>query len=318
MFPLVSFIIPFYNSEKFIAETLKSIFNQTIKDFEIILVDDGSTDSSVEIIRTFKDERIKLFQQINSGPSAASNYGIKQAKGKYIKFLDSDDIINPVHIEKMLFSIENSPNSIASCSWGTFRDSDYNNAKFIPESTWVSCNSKDWLFKALQQRSDMTPLWLWLIPESILKRAGFYNESLTLTNDFEFSVRVLLASEYVVFVEEAIVYYRIGIAKSVSVSVSEKSVLSAFNSTMLAYEFIKSTSALTDISPLFANRLMLWVYRFYPLYPNLLKKYYKAIHELGGSNIRFEGSNKIMLVAKVFGWKTAKQLQNIYYKIKYD
>lgn len=91
--PKVSVIIPIYNAEKYIEECLESVINQTLKEFEIICIDDGSTDRSLEIISKYKqkDKRIIVLQQKNSGSGIARNAGIKKSNGKYISFLDADD-----------------------------------------------------------------------------------------------------------------------------------------------------------------------------------------------------------------------------------
>lgn len=91
--PLVSIIIPCYNSEKYIKKCIESVLDQKYKYIEIIVVDDGSTDSSVEIIKTYKD--VKVYSQVNSGACVARNYGLIECKGYYVKFLDSDDFLNP-------------------------------------------------------------------------------------------------------------------------------------------------------------------------------------------------------------------------------
>lgn len=90
---MISVIIPLYNKEKAIKETLKSVLNQTYKRFEIIVVDDGSTDRSAEIVREITDERIKYYYKENGGVSAARNYGVLKAKFDWIFFLDADDIL---------------------------------------------------------------------------------------------------------------------------------------------------------------------------------------------------------------------------------
>ena len=99
---LVSIITPSYNSEKFISETIKSVLNQTYKNWEMLIVDDASKDKTIQIINTFckQDSRIKLFQlKNNSGAALARNKGISQAKGDFISFLDSDDLWLPKKIE---------------------------------------------------------------------------------------------------------------------------------------------------------------------------------------------------------------------------
>lgn len=102
--PLVSIIVPMYNASLYIQDTIESILKQTYKNFELIIVDDGSTDDSVQIVHHLlkQDNRIKLLSQENKGAGGARNYGIREAKGKYIRFVDSDDFIPNDSIQKML------------------------------------------------------------------------------------------------------------------------------------------------------------------------------------------------------------------------
>lgn len=88
---MISVVIPLYNKHNLIAKTLQSVFAQTFTDYEIVIVDDGSTDGSAEVVQSIKDSRIKLIRQKNSGVSAARNRGIKESTGDYIAFLDADD-----------------------------------------------------------------------------------------------------------------------------------------------------------------------------------------------------------------------------------
>lgn len=88
---MISIVVPLYNKEKCIDRTIVSILNQTYRDFELIIVDDGSTDTSVEKVEAYKDKRIRLIRKKNGGPSSARNKGVQQAKGEWIIFLDADD-----------------------------------------------------------------------------------------------------------------------------------------------------------------------------------------------------------------------------------
>lgn len=103
MSELVSIITPSFNTGKFVGETIKSVLNQSYKNWEMIIVDDCSTDDSLEIIRSFNDERIKLIvNETNSGAALSRNYAIRKAKGKWIAFLDSDDLWHPTKLEKQV------------------------------------------------------------------------------------------------------------------------------------------------------------------------------------------------------------------------
>ncbi|MEJ8741351.1 glycosyltransferase family 2 protein [Phocaeicola sp. HCN-6420] len=96
---LISIVIPLYNKEQSITSTLQTVLKQTFQDFEIIIVDDGSTDHSVEEVNKVVDPRIRLIQQPNAGVSSARNRGIEEAKGEYIAFLDADDEWKPEYLE---------------------------------------------------------------------------------------------------------------------------------------------------------------------------------------------------------------------------
>lgn len=103
--PLISIILPVYNAEKYIERALKSLINQSYKNIEILCIDDGSKDNSYNIIKEFKDERIKLFRQENSGPAKARNVGLSNSKGEYIMFCDADDWYETNMCELMLETI---------------------------------------------------------------------------------------------------------------------------------------------------------------------------------------------------------------------
>ena len=105
--PLLSIIIPVYNSERFLKECLDSVLSQSFSDFEVIVVDDGSTDSSIQIEEEYsKDSRFVIIRQSNAGQGAARNRALDIAKGKYITFLDSDDAMKPDFLKETLSKIE--------------------------------------------------------------------------------------------------------------------------------------------------------------------------------------------------------------------
>ena len=111
----VSIIVPIYNSEKYISACIESILHQTYKDFELLLIDDGSTDNTNNIIKKYKDSRIKIYRQENKGTGAARNLGMKHANGNYLTFVDSDDAIEQRYLEIMLNACKNNNADIVSC-----------------------------------------------------------------------------------------------------------------------------------------------------------------------------------------------------------
>ncbi|MFN6502276.1 MAG: glycosyltransferase family 2 protein [Nostoc sp. DedQUE01] len=118
----VSIIIPVYKAEKYIAATLQSALNQTYKNFEILIIDDGSPDRSIEICQQFTDSRIKIIRQQNRGLPGARNTGIRHATGEYLTLLDADDLWLPEKLEKHVQHLDNSPHVGVSFSRSAFID----------------------------------------------------------------------------------------------------------------------------------------------------------------------------------------------------
>ena len=118
--PLVSVLIPCYNAERYIGETLESVLSQTWQNIEIIIVDDGSSDASCEVVRSYKDKRVILVEQSNRGAAAARNRAFQTSRGDYIQFLDADDILGFAKIDVQLRRLQQQEGCVASAEWGRF------------------------------------------------------------------------------------------------------------------------------------------------------------------------------------------------------
>lgn len=114
--PFFTVVIPLYNKELQLSRTLESVLNQTFTDFEILLINDGSTDKSVEVVESFEDKRIQLFHQKNQGAAEARNQGVLKAKSEYIALLDADDHWLPTHLEELHKSITLFPEAAFFCN----------------------------------------------------------------------------------------------------------------------------------------------------------------------------------------------------------
>ena len=130
---MVSVLVPVYNSESVLARCLDSIISQTYKDLEIILVDDGSTDSSPRICDEYavRDSRIKVIHQKNGGISNARNTGLKNAKGEYIQLVDHDDVIHPQMVEILLALFDNEDYDFSMCYGEPIYDVDLLTERFL-------------------------------------------------------------------------------------------------------------------------------------------------------------------------------------------
>ena len=136
--PLVSVLIPAWNVAPWIAETLRSVLAQTVADFECIIVDDGSTDSTAQVVLSFTDPRIRLIRQENLGVSAARNRALDEAKGRFIAFLDADDFWEPRFLEKLLAVLEASPEAdLAFCDRIMFMDG----TSLIKRQPWANVHA---------------------------------------------------------------------------------------------------------------------------------------------------------------------------------
>ncbi|MDT3697255.1 MAG: glycosyltransferase family 2 protein [Ignavibacterium sp.] len=209
--PEISVIMPVYNAEKYIGEAIQSILNQTFKNFELIIIIDGSTDKSENIVKNFSDKRIRYFSFTNKGVSASRNFGISVASGKFIALMDADDISDSERLERQYnFLIENDHIQIV----GT-------NCMLIDQSGRVIAKKK---FPEDHEHIEfLAPLFnsicfpsIMVLKENLLKIGG-YKEDLIAAGDLELLLRLLLGGFKVKNIQENLYTYR-----KVSDSISHK------------------------------------------------------------------------------------------------
>jgi glycosyltransferase involved in cell wall biosynthesis len=213
---LVSVIIPVYNSENTIKETIISAINQTYTNLEIIVVDDGSTDNSKNEILSLTDSRIKYKFQENQGSPNAKNLGLSISAGKYIQFLDADDLLSSDKIENQVKLLNGKVDAICICRTKIFyevTDLQKNNLQEIDsEFLTFSKNPKEFLLNlhGVYGREGMVQPNAYLTPIDIIKKAGEWSPLLSRSpdDDSEFFCRVLLNSKEVIYDKTSINYYR--------------------------------------------------------------------------------------------------------------
>ncbi|HEY9297275.1 MAG TPA: glycosyltransferase, partial [Phormidium sp.] len=120
--PLISVIIPVYNGKKTINKTIESILNQTISDWELIIINDGSQDGTLEVVSNIRDSRLKIFSYPNSGQAISRNRGISHAVGEFITFSDADDLWTPDKLEAQLKALQVNPQAAVAYSWTDYID----------------------------------------------------------------------------------------------------------------------------------------------------------------------------------------------------
>ncbi|MGG7078774.1 glycosyltransferase family 2 protein [Clostridium sardiniense] len=144
---LVSIIVPMYNSEKYISRCLESLIKQTYRNIEIIVVDDGSNDNSINIVSSLKDKRIRLYKKENSGVSLTRNYGIEKSNGDLLLFVDSDDYIDINMIDKLVKKVRNKDEAFVICN-NTEIYTDKEEVREIFEEENIDLN-KEYLIRAI-------------------------------------------------------------------------------------------------------------------------------------------------------------------------
>lgn len=208
--PLVSVIIPAYNAEKFIGATLESVLSQTYKNIEVIVVDDGSRDQTVEIVECFaaKDNRVILIQQANSGVAAARNCAIEKSKGEYIAPIDADDIWFPKKLERQVECIlQASPSVGLIYTWSAFIDEEG-----LLAGGYHASNRQGKVLAALVYTYFVSNASVPLIRRSCLEKVGLYNTKLKEQGaqgceDWDIALRIAEHYEFCI-VPELLVGYR--------------------------------------------------------------------------------------------------------------
>ena len=187
-----SVIIPLFNKEKFIEATLGSVLEQSFTNFEIIIVNDGSTDKSEEIVLKFNDTRIKYFSKKNEGVSVARNYGIQQSKGVYIALLDADDLWFPNHLEvlnKLIYKFPEAGLYASRYISKVSKDKHITN-NFLKIAKNFSGIVPDFFYSSLISRIALTSAVT--IPKSVLNKTGLFNPNISSGQDLDLWIKIAL------------------------------------------------------------------------------------------------------------------------------
>ncbi len=208
--PLVSVVIPAYNAGQYIGETIGSVLNQSYQEFEIIVVDDASTDNTLQVVREIavQDNRIKIIEFPHSGnPSVPRNKGVREAKGKYIAFLDADDIWVSSKLEEQLKLFrENNGIALVYSASLTFGDV----TPFSPYYELLPLPGKESLiYNDLIYRGNTITCSSVLVTKAIIESAGYYDEDPELkVEDYDLWIRIAKIAG-IAFIPAIHVYYRI-------------------------------------------------------------------------------------------------------------
>lgn len=225
----VSIIIPVYNAEKYISNILDSLINQTLKEFEIICVNDGSTDNTLETLNEYskRDERIKVYSKKNEGVSKARFYGIKQVSSKYIAFADADDTVEKNFLEEMYNNIEKNKSDIAICG---FKRIDYETKKVLSQEMKKEKNKTiDMKTNPEEVISINTALWNKIYKAENLKRMVELKNSPKILEDMMFLSIVYLNIEKISFVDKYLYNYMVINGSAMNKKISNEEIITIQN-----------------------------------------------------------------------------------------
>jgi len=315
--PLVSILIPCYNAEKWLAETLESALAQTWYNKEIIFVDDASRDNSLAVAKRYESKIFKVISQKHGGASAARNGALREAQGDFIQYLDADDVLAPGKIEAQIKRLQTeAPGAIAAAAWGRFHYSQpYHSARFIPDSSWNDCHPFDWLVQIRTTGRMMPPIG-WLSPRKVLDTAGQWDETLSLNDDGEYFARVLLKSTKIVFCQQSLAYYRSGYPSSLSNQFTPEAMNSRFRTVELISQYLLEYKDSPEARLACANTFQKYIYDVYPNVPHLLDVAKQRVKEFGGSSLKPETAGKIhKFLVHTIGWKAAQRIRIKYSKL---
>jgi len=301
----VTIVIPVYNVEKYLRECLDSVVNQTYKNIEIICVDDGSTDTSFEILKEYagRDNRLVIVQQQNQGAAVARNYGLMLATGGYVLFLDSDDIFHLELVEKTLFKAQQFDADIVVYKALSFNTE---TGKQIALNDGVSKFTK-YQYKTFSAtdvpneifNSFLTAAWNKLFKKEFILNNRIEFQNIKRTNDLYFTNKALILAERIIILDEYLLYYRTEMKSNLQAS-NDKSPLAFYEALCELKCFLENKKLYLRVEKSFLNMALEII--FYNL--NSFRK--EETRNLVINKFREEGFKKL-------GISTYKNLRELNY-----
>ena len=249
--PSISVIIPAYNADRTILETIESVQNQTFTDFEIIVINDGSTDRTLEVLQSVSDDRLKIFTYENSGASTARNRGFDCAAGEYLTFIDADDLWAPDKLELQLAALREHPEAGVAYSWTIFMQEEKDGSRSLHAGEPVlhqgDVHAELLICNFIASGSNI------LMRKQLIDQVGLFDTNLARTEDWDYYLRLAANSSFIVVPKLQIYYRRSSNSKSSNVSKVKEGCL-----TVLDKAYRSAPKELQHLKP----RSLAWVYRY--------------------------------------------------------
>lgn len=304
--PLVSIIIPCYNSAAWVSEAIESCLSQTYQPIEVVVVDDGSTDNSLEVINQYS-EQVKVITGPNQKLSAARNKGFAASHGDYILFLDADDYISSDTIAVLVEALENHENSVSVCNWSRFMDGpDGRETLEIGEEYVIEGD----LFYNRFTKWFMPPhsiLW----PRSVFVRLGGWDEKLLNYHDYDLMARAILDGVGICRIHKGQAYYRTHSEEiSSSGQISREHILSRIYFVEKLESILKEKNLLEKYAVLVGKFYSNIAANAIGLHDDLGDLCYQRAIRLGGFQA-IAGSTKHNIAIRLIGFRRKQQLANL-------
>jgi O-antigen/teichoic acid export membrane protein/glycosyltransferase involved in cell wall biosynthesis len=317
--PLVSILIPAYNAQEWIADTIRSATAQTWPRKEIIVVDDGSSDRTVEIARQFEPDGVRVVTQQNQGAAAARNTAHSLSQGDFIQWLDADDLLAPDKIALQMEEMgrNSSKLTLLSGEWGRFMYRPWR-AKFTPSALWCDLTPVEWLHRKMEQNIYMQTA-TWLVSRELTEAAGPWDTRLLGDDDGEYFCRVLMASDGVRFVPDAKVYYRsFGYNSLGYVGLSLRKCEAHWLSMQLHIKYLRELDDSARSRAACLRYLRSCLIYFYPEKSDIVTEAQEIAKELGEPLGEPSLSWKYSWVKTAFGWGMSKRMQVSLRKVRWQ
>lgn len=299
MADLVSIIIPCYNCEAYVEEAIMSCINQTYKTIEVICVNDGSTDSTSDILCRISDEHenVTLYSIENAGGSYARNYGFEKANGTYIQFLDADDVLHPEKIELQICAFDDNIDFVLS----DYETRDENLDKLLSTNICEDIHSKPIEFAVINVITTINPIY----KSELLNRIK-YNVDLPSAQDWEFHLRLLLAGARHRYVPGVLFTIR-RLSDSVSsnwlsVAMIQSNVLEKMDESLI--EMAKSPELIRSFGARLNYNISVHISSDY-------EDYFKRLEKWSSGNYLFLNSGFKKIIARLLGLRTLIKIDRI-------
>jgi len=311
----VSVLIPMFNCETYISEAIDSALGQTYNNIEVIIVDDGSTDASLQVAKKYESEKVKVFTLPHGGAPRARNYAFKMSQGDYIQYLDADDLLAPNKIEEHVRILEERGNNcLAFCSYTRDYD-DFILGNYIAQEVNKDYSNPINLFLDLFHSKGDVLFTSWLFPRVLIQHAEPMNEQLIKSIDSDFTLKIALKCTRLIYCKDTLVFYRATGSSRITTNQGP----GAIRSVITAAESMQKVMQKHENSDRVKKA-------FITLYSHIFCTYYNEINtihlinverhidDLGGS-LKFIGNKYFGFLAKIIGVKNALILKTRFKRI---